>query len=1130
MRLEAVEKLGYYPTPPKTLEALVHWLASEGRGRALDPCCGKGEALAYLAERLNLETYGVELSDERAQEARKVLDHFLGPCAWESVWASRGAFTFVLLNPPYDWEGGNVGEKKERLEWTFLRSITPHVAPEGVLVYIIPQARITPTIARHLAGFYRDLEVRRLPEEEYGRFRQVVILGKKRRRYDVDESAKDYLLACRELGEALPPLDQDIPRARYVVPEAPAGPVRFFRAGLSDAEIISAYVEGSPFLSQAWRDLVEGREEEIALRPAMPLKMGHLAMLISAGLMGTLRLAGDDGTGPLLVKGRVTKRVETSVEEVEPGKTREISTEYFVTQITTVDRDGAVERIEDPPALEAFMKRHGAELGRLMMERFTPTYNFDPSDREWATVSRLVPEKRLPGRTEAGLLPTQKHVAISAARTIRRHRAAIINGEMGVGKTMMALATVELLDAYPAVVLCPSHLVGKWVREARDTIPGVHAVEVGSVADLVRFVAAYREGRLPRKSIVVVSKEKAKLGPGWKPAVLAKAVPVLENGKVVRGPNGRAVVRRRILCPTCGAVQVDDDGLPLVFDHFAKKPRRCRECGGALYTLGEADGAFNDLGTGRTTTGLRLRHGYRRVPVADYVRRKLRHFFALLVADEVHQYKGKSTDQGRAFQVLAASTRLGVLALTGTLFGGKATNLFWLLYRMARGVRRDFGFHDEIRWASRYGRLQTITTKVEAEEAAGWNARTRYYNRTKEIPGVSPAIVSRLLDITHFVQLTDLGYPLPPYEEDLVLLPMTPQMREQYRGLDETLKAMMREAKSNGDNGLVSVWLQTTLSRPTSAFREEWVVRYPGTDRQDVILGPLPPLVRPAEWGWVTGNGRRHRGPDPERDRQLAVDLPSYLPKEEWLADFCKAEVSRGRKVLVYLRQTGTRDVRPRYKSVLQNAGLRVGVLPASIPPRRRERWLSANIPRLDVLITNPRLVETGLDLYDFATIVWVEIDYSLYTMWQACRRVWRLGQTKPVRVVYVAYEDTMEANALGLMGEKMRAAQILYGDEVAGALVGEEDDREFLARLAREVLEGKVYDLQKLFAEQNRGTASPLGSPTAESPRMPVSPPSLPSGRMTLEQARELYGAARRRRRRKAGVPPEQMALWSSL
>ena len=94
-----------------------------------------------------------------------------------------------------------------------------------------------------------------------------------------------------------------------------------------------------------------------------------------------------------------------------------------------------------------------------------------------------------------------------------------------------------------------------------------------------------------------------------------------------------------------------------------------------------------------------------------------------------------------------------------------------------------------------------------------------------------------------------------------------------------------------------------------------------------------------------------------------------------------------------------------------------------SVDPRRRERWIEDH-GYVDTLITNPRLVQTGLDLVSFQTVVFYEPEYSLYTLWQALRRVWRLGQTQPVKAVFAVYKDAMEAQALALMGRKMRAAQ----------------------------------------------------------------------------------------------------------
>jgi hypothetical protein len=84
-----------------------------------------------------------------------------------------------------------------------------------------------------------------------------------------------------------------------------------------------------------------------------------------------------------------------------------------------------------------------------------------------------------------------------------------------------------------------------------------------------------------------------------------------------------------------------------------------------------------------------------------------------------------------------------------------------------------------------------------------------------------------------------------------------------------------------------------------------------------------------------------------------------------------------------------------------------------------------------------------------------------------------------------------MEARALALMGQKMKAAQLLYGDNVGGAIVPEEES-DILMKLAREALESAdLPDLQSLFADEVVVSNSSMGSRMAPSVPLPV--PEMP-------------------------------------
>jgi hypothetical protein len=127
----------------------------------------------------------------------------------------------------------------------------------------------------------------------------------------------------------------------------------------------------------------------------------------------------------------------------------------------------------------------------------------------------------------------------------------------------------------------------------------------------------------------------------------------------------------------------------------------------------------------------------------------------------------------------------------------------------------------------------------------------------------------------------------------------------------------------------------------------------------------------------------------------------------------------------------------------------------------KREAWIAEHAPKLDVVISHPRLVETGLDLFDkngafnFPTLCFYETGYNLFTLRQASRRAWRIGQQEGCRVVYLHYAQTMQERAMALMGKKWTAAQALEGrfsGEGLVAMAGEDANVEIA--LARSLVE----------------------------------------------------------------------------
>ena len=122
----------------------------------------------------------------------------------------------------------------------------------------------------------------------------------------------------------------------------------------------------------------------------------------------------------------------------------------------------------------------------------------------------------------------------------------------------------------------------------------------------------------------------------------------------------------------------------------------------------------------------------------------------------------------------------------------------------------------------------------------------------------------------------------------------------------------------------------------------------------------------------------------------------------------------------------------------------------------------------LQVLITNPRCVETGLDLNAFTTIIFYSMGYNLFTLRQASRRSWRINQTAPkVEVYMLYYADTLQAKAIKLMASKLAVAGIIEGTFSEEGLAAMSDVRDMTSQMAKELAAGirdNVEDIAAAF------------------------------------------------------------------
>ena len=131
----------------------------------------------------------------------------------------------------------------------------------------------------------------------------------------------------------------------------------------------------------------------------------------------------------------------------------------------------------------------------------------------------------------------------------------------------------------------------------------------------------------------------------------------------------------------------------------------------------------------------------------------------------------------------------------------------------------------------------------------------------------------------------------------------------------------------------------------------------------------------------------------------------------------------------MYAVYTRKRDVTARLANILARAGIRVAVLTSAVPPEKREAWFAQRLREgVQVTISHPRIIETGLDLLSHPSPIFYESGYLLHTLRQLSRRSWRIGQRQPVRVFYLHHEETMQSSCLRLMGKKLLVSLAMEG------------------------------------------------------------------------------------------------------
>ena len=571
-RKESVALGGYFPFP----EHLVSRIGSivepyVGTGGAmrpsfLDPCAGDGSAILSIMERLGhpqsvlwsceMELLRATALRDRLKDdwnsSRQVIHGDAFRVSFEQGYSD--GVSLLFLNPPYDTD-----KVHGRLEERFLARFTHALADDGVLLFVVPFYALAAS-AQTLGRFYTDLHCFRFPDEDFG-FKQVILCARKAT--TILPFANPAVVAQVEAWASDEATLAPWPEQPVVsLPEIHNGGLSQWLRRTVDIKTLKSKVQ--PWMHNGRHGgaltsvpgvIPDLPVQEILLRTypvATPPRPAHIAAGIASGLFNGAHIEPDiarTGLPPLLVKGVFDREFRTVEEKHnEEGKVVGV---YQVQQprlVTTIldlstyryhilnsgaEETGAV-GVADMTVAD-LLKHYGKSL-MAAMEKQCPIF-YDPrTDGDSITLSGS-PRKLFTAQSHASKALVKLLGGPSASPKARKGKAAILLGEIGSGKSTVALMTAVTCGAKRLLVLCPPHLLDSWTNEITAVLPDADIRVLKDIADVDNVTTL--EG--DQVVVSILSRETAKLNHGWESV-----------GEI---------------CPKCGAEN-------LRVDH-AKKRSRC---------------------------------------------------------------------------------------------------------------------------------------------------------------------------------------------------------------------------------------------------------------------------------------------------------------------------------------------------------------------------------------------------------------------------------------------------------------------------------------------------------------------------------------------------------------------------
>ena len=624
---------------------------------------------------------------------------------------------------------------------------------------------------------------------------------------------------------------------------------------------------------------------------------------------------------------------------------------------------------------------------------------------------------------EGKLKPFDGQIPVIQAglEVLKRDRFVYLACEMGFGKSLVSTKInhchlFEKKNNYTTLIIAPAITLTQWKDEIKNSIGD--KVDIHIIKKTSEFINIYNKNKLifERPTYFLVGKETFKLdakkisGVNIKTRVI-KHKKEVENSSYYYTRKEIKEVKEKITiacCPDCGVPLRNElrkkEDVFFTDKDFQGNPKKsnykCFNCDAVLWQ--------NTYDKTKKSSLIR------------FIKTKNIHFDSVTI-DESHKDRNSESIIGNSTRTLFNYSKK-ILLLSGSSNSGYSSSYHNLLLGLIPNKLKANEVIDIKQFIKSYGTLMAISKKKDGEYYRYGRSEVKDSDY-RECEGINAIVFAKYLAENYiFATLDDLEKDLPELNKYYIPIKQTEEMESNERKLWNDIKS------ANAFNAKM--------------YEDSIVKHY---------------INNPFNWNSITIEGKDVTS----IIQPKCIDSNVILPKEQILLDIIKQNVSENRKCCIYVDFNNGGEymqgdtIAKRIENLLAKNNIKTFILKTTVATYDRKDLLEKKKDDFQVLITNPKLVEVGLNLTYIPTYINYMPSYMYETVLQSNSRGYRSNSTLENRIYHLYYENSCENGIIKRYQRKLAEAQAIEGK--FNVFIENDDSIRTASKLGKKINDGGI-------------------------------------------------------------------------